>query len=81
MISQAGEAKRKLIEDWSSTKWLTILANMNDVYINGQSKMEAFWRTMISDHCSNEDLFIKGGDDLEQHQFPAPITLEDSFRD
>lgn len=54
---------------WRCQELVSIIADMDEYYINGQTKVEAFWRTLIG------DLQTQGT------QHPAPDSLGKSFRE
>ena len=68
------------LEDIESTSWwcqdlLSIIADMDEDYMNGQTKVEALWRTLIGD-LQSRDVTNSGF----QAQHPAPHSLGKSFQ-
>ena len=80
-VTMVGETKRTLIETWSSWTWLHLLVNMPKTYATGQSKIEAFWRTLIGDACDERDCFDNKELELLTCRCPAPTSLAAPFRD
>ena len=60
---------------WRHHEMLSIVADMDEYYINGQTKVEAFWRTLIG----NLQLTGAAHSGLKI-QYPAPDSLSKSFR-
>ncbi|KAI4268415.1 MAG: hypothetical protein LQ337_007853 [Flavoplaca oasis] len=76
-ISEVGESKHELMHERRGEKLLSIVANMKDAYVPGQSKIEALWRTLIVDFWVEEnsmDGYIWG-----KFEFPAPELVEEQF--
>ncbi|KAL8837338.1 MAG: hypothetical protein Q9176_005756 [Flavoplaca citrina] len=76
-ISQVGESKHELMHERRGEKLLSIVANMKDAYMAGQSRIEALWRTLIVDSWVKQnsmDGFIWG-----KFESPAPNFVEEQF--
>lgn len=68
-ITIVGESKDAiLVYHRSLSRWLSIAEAMLDTYHNSQSKIEAIWRTLITDTAGNPP------------ECPAPARLEKGFR-
>ena len=76
-VSRVGtnlEDKDIEIKSWWSHDMLSIVADMDEYYVNGQGRVEALWRTLIGDsqsQCVEESGF--------QARCPAPHSLGKSF--
>ena len=71
-VTRVGESKVELVNENYCQRLLSIVAEMGNNYINGQSITEALWRTLVED----TDYDHVGG----RYNFPAPKSLETSFR-
>src|SRR6266487_5923747 len=72
IITEVGETKLEMRANYCYPQWLRIIAGMDPTYLTGQSRVEAFWRTLIGD--SHRDPTTSDRD------YPALKSLETSFR-
>ncbi len=72
-ISRVGDSKLDM-DNGPCHSMFSILADMDDAYLTGQNKKEAFWRTLIGDPD-------RGGTSTQsRNQSAAPSSMETSFR-
>ena len=74
-ISRVGASGPEMcFAPWRCHELLSVVADMDEFYINGQTKVEAFWRTLIGDSqptgASPSTIDIR---------YPAPDSLSRSF--
>ncbi|KAI4184727.1 MAG: hypothetical protein L6R41_004543 [Letrouitia leprolyta] len=72
VISDTGESKFELVNEYRCVRLLRIIVEMNDYYFNGQTIVEALWRTLIED-CGSHLARTK-------YESPAPKTFEVAFK-
>ena len=81
VVTQVGEDTNALRDHWNSWVWLDILAGLDSHYVNGQTTIEAFWRTLIGDICDEGRVFLNPGlNGAARHHCPAPESLGECFR-
>lgn len=69
-----GDSELTRAHSWTAFEtWLSVLDHLDQVYINGQDRVEVFWRTI----CMDCDL---GATDALRPSGPAPQSLRDAFR-
>ncbi|KAL9595844.1 MAG: hypothetical protein Q9219_006186 [cf. Caloplaca sp. 3 TL-2023] len=72
LIRDSAESKIELANDFCCQHLLRIVSEMDGYYFNGQTRMEALWRTLIEDSGNHRG---KGN-----YKFPAPRCFETAFR-
>ena len=77
-LTCVGENKIEWETAWENPQWLAILGRMDDVYMTGENKLEAFWRALIEDSAGTEGLHDPEGEVPWIH--PAPTSLAKSFQ-
>ena len=50
-VTYVGESKRDVDHTRCFAQWLDIVLSLNETYVTGESRMDAFWRCLITDTC------------------------------
>ena len=78
VITDIAEPKREIVDEGRCQHLLPIVAGMDESYFTAQTRMEAFWRTLIGDSYEGE-----GSQSIRQPpkgQSSAPDSLRKPFR-